>query len=390
MAGLLGFGRDTLQAASNAIAGNVSGPVDLINSGLLSIGLPMPRQPFGGSAWMADRGLTREVADPYARAAGETLGLVGPMVTAAKAPQIAQGMLDHAEAYRRYHAATTAPGAPATVWHGSPHRFSPEPGAPLGRFRADKIGTGEGAQAQGYGLYLAERPEVARHYMKQAGTYGPLDGFHMSQRAESGIKRLLNRADRSGDYTSASVYDELIQGDFTPSVLRSRLSSESLTGKERELAERALKRGERIINSDRGYLYRADLPDEAIAGMLDWNRPLPQQTEAVKKALAPRVAERNGGFYVDVGPKAGSFKFRTKAEAQAEANVLARSSEQTGEDFYTALGLGNDVQAAQRLREFGIPGIRYLDSGSLGTGAGTSNYVVFPGNENLLTILSRE
>jgi len=29
------------------------------------------------------------------------------------------------------------------------------------------------------------------------------------------------------------------------------------------------------------------------------------------------------------------------------------------------------------LREAGIPGIRYLDQGSRGTGSGTSNYVVF-------------
>ena len=33
--------------------------------------------------------------------------------------------------------------------------------------------------------------------------------------------------------------------------------------------------------------------------------------------------------------------------------------------------------------------IRYLDGGSRGAGTGTSNYVVFPGNENLLKILER-
>ena len=38
---------------------------------------------------------------------------------------------------------------------------------------------------------------------------------------------------------------------------------------------------------------------------------------------------------------------------------------------------------------FGIPGIRYLDGGSRGAGAGTSNFVVFPGNEDLLRILER-
>ena len=31
------------------------------------------------------------------------------------------------------------------VYHGTPHTFDPETGAPLGRFRSSKIGTGEGA-----------------------------------------------------------------------------------------------------------------------------------------------------------------------------------------------------------------------------------------------------
>ena len=42
------------------------------------------------------------------------------------------------------------------AYHGSPHRFS--------KFSMDKIGTGEGAQAYGHGLYMAESPDVARQY----------------------------------------------------------------------------------------------------------------------------------------------------------------------------------------------------------------------------------
>ena len=38
----------------------------------------------------------------------------------------------------------------AIAYHGTPHRFAPEPDLPLGRFRSEKIGSGEGAQAYGY------------------------------------------------------------------------------------------------------------------------------------------------------------------------------------------------------------------------------------------------
>jgi hypothetical protein len=52
----------------------------------------------------------------------------------------------------------------ATAWHGTPHVWAPEPGFPHGRPRLDKMGTGEGAQAYGWGWYSAESQEVADVY----------------------------------------------------------------------------------------------------------------------------------------------------------------------------------------------------------------------------------
>ena len=53
------------------------------------------------------------------------------------------------------------------AYHGTPHTFSAEPGAPFGRFRTSAIGTGEGAQAYGHGLYFAGRKGVAEHYRQK-------------------------------------------------------------------------------------------------------------------------------------------------------------------------------------------------------------------------------
>ena len=44
------------------------------------------------------------------------------------------------------------------VWHGSPHDHN--------KFDSTKIGTGEGAQAYGYGHYFAESKDVAEYYKK--------------------------------------------------------------------------------------------------------------------------------------------------------------------------------------------------------------------------------
>ena len=50
------------------------------------------------------------------------------------------------------------------AYHGTPHTFAAAEGAPLGKFSTDKIGSGEGAQAYGYGLYFAEKKSVAEWY----------------------------------------------------------------------------------------------------------------------------------------------------------------------------------------------------------------------------------
>jgi hypothetical protein len=56
-----------------------------------------------------------------------------------------------------------APNAPRSeiidAYHGSPHEFE--------QFSMDRIGTGEGAQVYGHGLYFAGNPEVARSYRKR-------------------------------------------------------------------------------------------------------------------------------------------------------------------------------------------------------------------------------
>ena len=80
--------RDTAQSASNSVASNLSGPVDLIAAALRMGGLPI-NKPMGGSEWMAEKGLTRDVEMGVPRIVGETLGMAGPIVAAAKAPQIA-------------------------------------------------------------------------------------------------------------------------------------------------------------------------------------------------------------------------------------------------------------------------------------------------------------
>lgn len=67
------------------------------------------------------------------------------------------------------------PGEGIIVFHGSPYVFD--------RFDFSKIGTGEGAQAYGYGLYFAEAEGVARSYRPTNMPYFVFNGWSMPENA---------------------------------------------------------------------------------------------------------------------------------------------------------------------------------------------------------------
>lgn len=88
---------DFLQGASNSVASNVIAPVDGLAWMLRKAGLPIPDAPIGGSDWMAQKGLTVQPKNRNMGLLGEAIGGVAPMLAAAKAPQIARGLLQMGE-----------------------------------------------------------------------------------------------------------------------------------------------------------------------------------------------------------------------------------------------------------------------------------------------------
>jgi hypothetical protein len=338
MSGLLDF----LQAASNSVAGNVSGPVDGLNWLLSRAGLGS-EEPVGGSKWLEKKGLTRPVKQGAASVAGETAGLLSPVLMAAKAPQIARGLLQGADNLAASGHGPIMNQRGAIVYHGSPHKFD--------AFDSSKIGTGEGAQAYGHGLYLAENPAVAKDY---AG-------------ALSAAK--ANRPVGNVDLTQA--YQNL-PNDVPETLLAARRDFRALNDAgELSAADRrdfltAVKNN--FTASQNGALYKVDLPDSAIAKMLDWDKPLSQQPEMIPRVREAMAAKGFEPWQID--------------------SMIGRDI--TGEQVNAFVGgIQGQAKSPELLRKAGIPGIRYLDGGSRGAGAGTSNYVVFPGEEGLLKILER-
>ena len=203
------------------------------------------------------------------------------------------------------------------------------------------IGTGEGAQAYGHGLYLAESPEVAQSY-RAAVSADKGKAFGLGDGPTKGIATLIAVRGEKGEALARKAYASL--GDQLEPTIAA--------------AKRAV--------DDASSLYKVDLPDDAIAKMLDWDKPLSQQAPEVQSVI------RN------IAPTAKPYD-------------IPIDHDPTGAQFYGMLSAPTEVGqagASQMFREMGIPGIRYLDGGSRGAGQGTSNFVVFPGNENILTGIS--
>jgi hypothetical protein len=338
MAGLLDF----LQAASNSAASSVSGPVDGLAWLLRQAGLDVG-EPVGGSDWMQRQGLTRPVEPGLLGMAGETAGLLAPIAAAAKAPQIAKGLLQMGENAAAPRTLNQQTGA--IVYHGSPHKFD--------KFDSSKIGTGEGAQAYGHGLYLAESPEVAGGYREK------LSALLIDESTpEHWAKKILDKY--RGDYVKAAEMAEALRTS----------GSSYVAGKEAVIQGAVdLLKKKSPLDPWSGGVYKVDLPDDAIAKMLDWDKPLHRQAPAVRKAVRAVVDESTAPGTYAQWVRGARPDFKTLQNDMLE-------------------GLGN-AEISAKLRQAGIPGIRYLDGGSRGAGAGTSNYVVFPGEESLLKILER-
>jgi hypothetical protein len=237
------------------------------------------------------------------------------------------------------------------VYHGTPHRFPATEANPLGEFDASKIGTGEGAQAYGHGVYYAENPEVAKGYQ-------PRD-----LKAEAKLMNLYKQAEARQNYDAMEVLEAAMLHRTASELAEQFPNQKSLVNRIGKINEKAA-----------GALYKADLPDEMIDRMLDWDKPLSEQPAAVKEALRKSPLAPDESVWAQW---TGQQLYEAEVRAMTEFDKLQKGPSR--------------ASVSDALRQAGIPGIKYLDAGSRGQGgSGTRNFVVFPGEEKKVRILERK
>lgn len=273
-----------------------------------------------------------------------------------------------------------------TLFHGTPHKFD--------MFDLSKIGTGEGAQAYGHGLYFAENPGVASSYrsrLSRAGSANSLtDEVHLlTVGDEKLVKKYPIEDDRDfvnlindGNKTGASNYAQSRIDRWTklkndPTYQFRDYAAEKADAWSRLKPE--IDAG-RVENPSLGHLYEVDIPDETVGKMLDWDAPLSEQPESVRKALEGTPIEKWATYWA-------KGKEPTGKDIQSVAATLSSESMQTPGlrralqgDFYSGEHTGQ-AGASEYLKSLGIPGIRFLDGSSRKAGEGTRNIVVFDPND---------
>jgi len=243
------------------------------------------------------------------------------------------------------------------AYHGTPHEIK-------NGFDISKVGTGEGAQAYGHGMYFAESPEVANNYRINL-SYDPDKLKIGNQQINDYYSQVEKQATKlpvklaQPEYEKMEILERLMDNQF-PKDLADTVKEMSKS------TQNWFKKTVEPNFKTYGNLYKVDIPDEHIPNMLDWDKPLSQQPKSVQNALA----KYDPDLY---SPKSNDYD--SNELGQMIYNRIAGL-----ENVRTPSPTDSNVKATNKLNELGITGIRYLDEGSRSKG-GTSNFVVFDPKE---------
>jgi hypothetical protein len=243
------------------------------------------------------------------------------------------------------------------AYHGSPHDFD--------RFDASKIGTGEGNQAYGHGLYFAGNEDVARGY-RNALKWRGWDTGDAARRATQWVEKSGSR-DSAIDALMANI-----------NQLSATVGRNSLSARLNEEAIKYLQSGGDLPPAPSGRMYEVEI-DAPEGQLLDLDLPVQSQSPVVQDALGKYV-EAPSWFSLGQEGWVGKNAYMRMAGDMAAANPRIAGGYHVVHD---------QPAASAALLQGGVPGIRYLDQGARSAGEGTRNYVMFPGTEDSIRILRK-
>lgn len=241
--------------------------------------------------------------------------------------------------------ASQAPPPVIRAYHGSPYDFD--------RFDASKIGTGEGAQAYGHGLYFADEEDVAKHYRDTLSADNELPvPWPLSDEYAQAYREFLDTSTNFGEW------DRLNPGRAGKEENPFHIAQEKAVAAFNDVRRRV---DEAVKVPGRVYEVEIAHPEHIL---IDLDATPGEQSPLVRNALEKLGLVRPGPI-TPSNNLSGFAAMRRLAEDRSPAG------------------------AAKALLDEGVPGARYLDGVSRARRNGTRNYVIFPGAEDSIRILRK-
>lgn len=223
--------------------------------------------------------------------------------------------------YRVYH---------QKAYHGSPYTFD--------HFDLGAIGTGEGAQGHGWGLYFAQDKQIAKSYKDTLShhMYGDNDLMFNEEALNKLYSTLSDKAHTEADYDKLSVIEN---------ILITHTEDDVLNNPDEMFSAEAIKwwktQRERYLNKEykESTLFEVDIPEDDV--LLDERKNIDEQPKKVQQAVRK--------MYRSLGYKTSALKYVT------------------GKEFYDTVAAekGGQKEASEFINEHGIKGITY-DGGNDG------------------------
>lgn len=273
-----------------------------------------------------------------------------------------------------------------SVYHGSPHKFD--------EFSLDAIGTGEGAQAHGWGLYFAGNKNVSEEYREKLtrNQYESVsyDNKEITNKTDIYYLRKIYDASFEGKKYVIEEFEKAIKDkeeriknysdkdsslDDNPVFTKTDKEAlhEQYQGAIKNLKEEIDYCGEQIefynnIDIDKisikhkiGQLFKVDIPDEAV--LLDEDKPLNEQPEKVRKAIFEFYKARPDAYivpkdYNSLGTQTGKGFYKDVAFELERENSLAYKMA-NGIKTPVIQNFNKNKEASLLLNELGIKGITY-------------------------------
>lgn len=240
-------------------------------------------------------------------------------------------------------------------------------GASFDKFTTEKIGTGEGNAAFGWGLYFTEKKDIAQYYAETIGNMPSYVLYKDGKPADMNdeISRIIYNYD--GDVKkairdnkrNAKMWEKEGDKDFASAIMETVSKLQKEDPKAWEMKEE----GNR-------HIYDVEIPD---TGFINWDKTVPEE----QKKQIQNQAEKEGlsfSFYGDaVSPK----EYFEKAGMELEGFQLYKSLTDA---------LGSDKAASLFLNRAGFNGIEYEAGRHSANKKGNEmNFVVF--DENAVRII---